>query len=86
MENQKPNFYDLYRNVGEISAKLDAQSVKLDSYISESKKCDDDIVCRVRALETNDSVKKGERAVIGGLAGIIGSAITMALSYFFGNK
>jgi hypothetical protein len=83
---QKPNFFSLYQTVGAMSAKIDALTVKLDGYIAESKKCDDDIVCRVRALETNDSVKKGERAVIGGLAGIIGSAITMALSWFFGGK
>jgi len=86
MKNEKPNFFSLYQNVGEMSAKIDALAGKLDNYIIEGKNCDNDIFCRIRSLENNENIKKGERAIIGTLAGVVGSAITMVLSYFFGGK
>jgi|GEM_PF-6886241 hypothetical protein len=81
-ENQQPDFFTLYRQIGEISATLASVDKKLDGYIAESKKCDSSLFAKVGALEDGANFKKGERAAIGAVSGFAGSVITMVISHF----
>jgi len=82
MEIEKPNFFSLYQTVGEISGKMDALAAKLDGYIAENKTCYANLCKDVDNLKAGANVKKGERTIIGMVAGVIGGAVSMAFSWF----
>lgn len=83
-EQQKPNFFSLYQTVGEMSAKIDALNIKMDGYIAENKMCYANLCKDVDALKAGENIKKGERTIIGMVAGVIGGAVSMAFSWFIG--
>ncbi len=72
-------------DISRVEGKIDGHSTTLKTHISDDKVTHAALVASVRDLQISQARQRGFITGISALGGIIGTAITLGVKYFFGS-